>query len=412
MHRVVIHSDLNCFFASVECLKKPWLRNVPMAVAGDSEMRHGIILAKNFPASHFGVSTGEPIWSAKKKCPEIVLVPPDYEDYYVVSQRVREIYSEYSNKVEAFGIDECWLDVTDIANDFEAGRQIADEIREKIKNNIHITASCGVSFNKIFAKLGSDIKKYDATTVITDKDFKEKIWKLPCDSLLFVGRSTQKALAAMNIYTIGDIARCNMKNLEMCLGKNGTMLWNYANGYDLSPVKSISASPCIKSVSQSVTLPKDITDEHDVKIVLYQLCEKISSRMRKIGMLCNTVHLYVRDFRLNSYERQRHLNIPCRDVYSLFDNVFRLYKENNANHIPIRSLGVRASDLCTQDNCQISLSEDFESLVRKENLDTVADNIREKYGNIAIQRGIMIGDNINKFAYNDKIHQSFANISV
>lgn len=389
MSRIIIHSDLNNFFASVECLKKPWLKSAPMAVAGDAEARHGIILAKNAIAASYGVKTAEPIWKAKRKCPQLITVPPHYDDYIIISREVRRIYEEYSNRIESFGIDECWIDISDIARDFSEGERIADEIREKISSRINITASCGVSFNKTFAKLGSDMKKPNATTVITDLDFREKIWEIPADRLLYVGRSTSSALINANIHTIGDIAQTDVKSLEMLFGKNGRALWLNANGKDDSPVINSTSSSTLKSVSNSVTLPHDISTDEDARIVLLSLSEKVSARMRRLGARCNTVQLHLRDSQLHSYDRQTRLEVPDRTVDSIFRAVYALYL-SNANGMHIRSLGVCGCDLVYDDEAQLMITADSGRSCRLEQIDTIADSIRQKYGRSALTRGIML----------------------
>ena len=360
-----------------------------MAVAGDAEARHGIILAKNAIAASYGVKTAEPIWKAKRKCPQLITVPPHYDDYVIISRQVRHIYEEYSNQIESFGIDECWIDVSDIARDFSEGARIADEIRKKISDQINITASCGVSFNKTFAKLGSDMKKPDATTVITDLDFREKIWELPADRLLYVGRSTAASLINANIHTIGDIAQTDVKSLELLFGKNGRSLWMNANGRDESPVINSGASVALKSVSNSVTLPRDISTDDDARIVLLALCEKVSARMRRLGARCHTVQLHVRDSELHSYDRQIKLDAPDRTVDSIFKAVYALYL-SNANEMRVRSLGVCGCDLVYDDEAQLMITADSERVCKLEQIDTIADSIRQKYGRAALTRGILL----------------------
>ncbi len=406
--RIIIHSDLNSFYASVECMKRPWLKNVPMAVAGDSEKRHGIILAKNIHAAKFGVKTAEPIFQAKSKCPELITVPPSHDDYIIISKQVRAIYEEYSNRIESFGIDECWIDITDIAKSFEEGRQIADEIRTEIRTRIGITASCGVSFNKTFAKLGSDLKKPDATTIIDDINFREIIWGLSVDKLLFVGHSTQKTLHFMNIHTIGELALADVTELERILGKHGVSLWIAANGNDASPVAESDAPSTVKSVSNSITLPKDITTDADVRIVLLALCEKVSARMRKIDCVCDTVQIWIRDSEFNSYERQAKLPSPNRTAASLFDVAFELYKTHHRMGRPIRALGVRAANISQGGVGQMSITDTAEnSLARREKLESTADSIRSQFGRASIKRGIMLTDNVLSDVRLDKNKNSF-----
>ena len=392
--RIIIHSDLNNFFASVECLKKPWLKDVPMAVAGDSSLRHGVILAKNVHAAACGVKTAEPIWAAKRKCPTLVTVPPNHDDYIIISRKVRKIYEEYSNNIESFGIDECWIDISDIAKDFDTGREIADEIRTKIFEQIGITASCGVSFNKVFAKLGSDIKKPDATTIISDKNFKEIVWPLDADKLLFVGRSTTKSLSQMNIHTIGDIANTDERSLELIFGKHGKTLWQNANGLDDSPVTDVDLPSIVKSVSHSITLPRDIINDDDVRVVLLSLSERVSARLRRLNMVSSTVQLYVRDYELNSYERQQKLASPNRTASALFESSFALFKANHTSGKPIRSLGVRATDLSYDSVQQLSILKAHDDAEKYERIESVTDGIRERFGSAALKRGVMLTSNV------------------
>ena len=393
MGRIIIHSDLNNFFASVESLKKPWLKDVPMAVAGDVQQRHGIILAKNMHAAKFGVKTAEPIWSAMQKCPGLITVPPSHDDYIVISQRVRKIYELYCDRVESFGIDECWLDISKIAKNFDEGKKIADEIRERILDEIHITASCGVSFNKTFAKLGSDLKKPNATSVITDTDFKEIVWNLPAESLLFVGKSTKAELARLNISTIGQLAAIDPKTLEFVLGKNGIALWEAANGIDNSPVSACDYKSTIKSVGNSTTTPYDLTTEEDVRIVLLSLCDRVSARLRKLGLVCDGIQLHVRDANLNTFERQQKLPYPNRTSASLFAAAFDLYMNNHIIDIPTRSIGVRALNLSPDDAEQIAVSGKNADVYKQEELGSIADQIRSQYGSTALVRGVMLSNN-------------------
>ncbi len=394
MNRVIIHSDLNNFFASVECLKRPWLCTAPVAVTGDVEKRHGIILAKNMLAASFGVKTGEPIWSAREKCPALITVPPHYDDYIAISKMTRSIYSEYSDRVEPFGIDECWIDISDITSSYTDGVIIANDIRNRIKDTLGVTVSCGVSFNKVFAKLGSDIKKPDATTLISPSNFRQTVWPLPAESLLFVGRATKKALLRLNVKTVGDIANTDVNALEMVFGKNGICLWNYANGLDNSPVISTDAEIPVKSVGNSITTCRDIVNDEDIKVVLYELCETVSARLRRLNFVCSTVQIYVRDRELNSYERQSKMPVPCRTVQGLFNQAFGLYRAHHVSGKPIRSLGVRATNLSDDNGFQLCIAPYAYNAEKQEHLDSTADHIREQFGKSALKRGIMLYKNI------------------
>lgn len=392
MERVILHSDLNNFYASVECLYNPQLRGKPVAVIGDPEARHGIVLAKTYEAKAYGVATGNPLWMAKQMCPDIIFVEPHYDLYIKYSNIAREIYNEYTNQVEPYGIDECWLDVTGSTHLFGDGKNIADKIRKQIKSELGVTVSVGVSYNKIFAKLGSDMKKPDATTVITSEHFKEIVWPLSVNDLLYVGRATHNKLKRCGIYTIGDLARADQKLLRYILGKNGIMLWMFANGLDTSPVSNIGAKSLIKSISNSTTTPRDLITDEDVKITLYVLCESVSSRMREYGFVCKTVQIGIRDNTLYSYERQGNLSYPNRTSKALFEKAFELYKKNHTSGKPIRSLTVRACNLSLQDNEQLSFLPDIAAIQKQEEIENTMDNIRKQFGHFSIQRGILLSD--------------------
>ncbi len=390
--RTILHSDLNNFYASVELLAHPELRDRPVAVAGDQEARHGIILAKNYIAKAYGVETASAIWQARQKCPELVLLPPHYELYEKYSRAVREIYYEYTDQIEPFGLDECWLDVSGSLELFGSGERIADSIRERIKKEFGLTVSVGVSFNKIFAKLGSDLKKPDATTLIGEEDFRDKIWGLPASDLLFIGKKTYTKLRNVGLNTIGDLARADPAWLMSFLGKNGKMLYEFANGLDESPVSRYEYSPPPKSIGNSVTPPRDLITANDVDIILYQLCEKVSERMRREGVVCKTVQLYIRYRSLHSLERQIRTEYPNRTARSLYNACMKLMRKHDLLFEPIRSLGVRAADLLRNENEQISFLPEAECILRTEQLEGTVDALREKYGQPILRRGIMMTD--------------------
>ena len=392
MERVILHSDLNNFYASVECLYNPELRGKPVAVAGDPEARHGIVLAKNYPAKACGVQTGDPLWMAKQKCPDIVFTPPHYDRYMQFSKAAREIYSEYTDQVEPYGLDECWLDVTGSIALFGDGRAIADEVRRRIRQELGVTASVGVSYNKIFAKLGSDMKKPDATTVITSKRFREIVWPLPVSDLLYVGRATHAKLKRYCIKTIGDLAAADQRFLQRLLGQNGLMLWRFANGLDASPVSNIGAKSLIHSIGNSTTAPRDLVTDEDIKITLYVLCESVSARMREYGFVCDTVQLGVRDNELQSYERQGKLSYPNRTAKALFEKAFELYNRNHLSGKPVRSLSVRACRLSVQENEQLSLLPDVAAIQKQEELESAVDALRSRFGPFSVRRGILLAD--------------------
>ena len=389
--RIILHSDLNNFYASVECLYHPEYRGKPLAVLGDHEARHGIVLAKNYEAKSRDVRTGDPKWMAEQKCPGIVFVPPDYDLYMKHSRLVRQIYSEYTDQVEPYGLDECWLDVTGSTRLFGSGEEIADKIRKRVKSELGVSVSVGVSFNKIFAKLGSDLKKPDATTVIECDRFKEVVWPLPVKELLYVGRATHNKLKRRGISTIGDLANANPESLKFWLGKMGIVLWQFANGLDTSPVSNIGAKSLIKTVGNSTTAPRDLISDEDIRIILTVLCESVSARLREYGFICRTVQLGIRDNELEWIERQGKLEIPNRTAKSIFELSFALYKKH-ANGRPVRSLSVRACDLEPVDFMQLSLLPEARRLEKQEELESVVDGLRSRFGHFSVQRGIMLTD--------------------
>lgn len=391
MERTILHCDCNNFYASVECLYNPELRNKPVAVAGDVEQRHGIVLAKNYIAKRYGVTTGNPLWMAKKLCPEIIFVPPHYDKYLRFSRLAREIYESYTDQVESFGLDECWLDVTGSAHLFGNGRTIADEIRRRIKYELGITVSVGVSYNKVFAKLGSDMKKPDATTVISRTNYQETAWGLPVSDLLYVGPATKKLLERYYIRTIGDLAQTQTEFLLGKLGKIGRMLWRFANGYDTSPVTGAGICPAIKSIGNSTTTPHDLVSDDDVKITLYLLCESIAERMREQHLKCSTVQISLRDVDLVSFERQCKLDMPICNAATIFKKAFSLYR-NHKPEKPLRSIGVRGCQLSLNENIQMSLMEEEKSMQKLDDLEQTIDSIRRRFGFFSLRRGIMLAD--------------------
>jgi len=309
--RVILHCDMNNFYASVEAFYDPALREVPMAVGGDPEQRHGIVLAKNYIAKKYGVITGEALWQAKRKCPDIIFIYPHYDRYLKFSRLANALYEQYTDQVEPFGLDESWLDVTGSVHLFGSGREIANTLRQRIKEELGITASIGVSYNKIFSKLASDMKKPDATTEISTDNFKETVWPLPVSELLYIGSATKKKLHGYGIHTIGQLAKTDCRTLEYWFGKIGVMLWSFANGIDNSTVSNIAAKSLIKSIGNSTTTPRDLVTDDDIKITIYMLAESVAARLREHGFLCRTVQLSVRDNQLFVLERQQTLRSPA-----------------------------------------------------------------------------------------------------
>ncbi len=389
--RTILHVDLNSYYASVECLYHPELQGLPVAVTGDVEARHGIILAKNQLAKQFDVKTGEAIWQAKQKCPKLICLPPDYRKYLRFSRLARAIYADYTDRIEPFGIDEAWCDITGSIKLFGDGPAIADTIRQRFREELGITASAGVSFNKIFAKLGSDMKKPDATTVITADNFREKVWTLPVEELLYVGRATQRKLNSRMIYTIGDLANADPKTLRLLLGVWGEMLWHFANGRDTSPVRLSGEESIVKSIGNSTTAYRDLVNANDVKLVFYVLAESVAARLRQHGVKCRTVAISLRNTELFSFERQGQLSAPTFVSSDLVRKAMELFRANYHWEKPLRSVGIRGSDLVTADQ-HIQLDLFDRDPVMGEKLEWTIDHIRRRFGHNSIQRCMLLQD--------------------
>jgi len=393
--RSVLHVDMNNFYASVECLYRPEIRNFPVAVAGDPLNRHGIILAKNMLAKKLGVTTGEAIWEAKLKAPGLVLVTPDYKKYLRFSRMAREIYYEYSDQVEAFGLDENWIDLTNslpyLHNDPVS---IANTIRQRVKEELGVTVSVGVSFNKIFAKLGSDLKKPDATTVIPYEHFRDIVWPLPVSDLLYVGRSTARKLEQIAVNTIGDLACMDVEILKRRLGKWGEILWLFANGMDTSPVRKIGESEQIKSIGNGTTCPRDLQTEQDVRLVFTVLAESVAARLRDCCMKCQGVQIFLRDNSLSTISRQKKMEFPCCTSAPILATAMELFRQHYRWHKPLRSVGLSAIYLVTaHKHMQLSLFDDTaEQLLIQEQIEKTIDMLRYRFGHDAIKRASALLD--------------------
>lgn len=388
VERTIFHIDMNSFYASVECLHRPELRDKPVAVGGDVEKRRGIILAKNEHAKKFGIKTGEVIWQARQKCPELVVLPPRFDLYLRFSRMAREIYADYSDQIESFGIDEAWVDVTGTPKLDELGAEgLAHEIRRRVKFELGVTVSIGVSFNKIFAKLGSDYKKPDAVTVFTRGNFREKIWPLPASELLYVGPATRRKLKSYGIETIGQLAQTPPETLRKWFGKWGLVLSSFANGLDTSPVARTGEEALIKSVGNSTTAPRDLTCDEDASIIFWMLAESVAERLREGGFMCRTVQITLRDNELFSFERQMKLPEPTFLASELHAAAMRLLRAHYNWRRPLRSVGIRGTDLVPATTpVQLSLFENPEKQIRRARLEQAMDEIRRRFGHYAIGR--------------------------
>lgn len=385
MDRVILHSDMNNFYASVECMLNPALHGRPVAVAGDPEQRHGIVLAKNQQAKLCGVQTGNPLWLARRLCPDIVFVPPHMDLYVEYAHAAREIYYAYTSQVEPFGLDECWLDVTGSAGLFGDGRTVADEIRARIKRELGVSVSIGVSFNKVFAKLGSDLHKPDATTVIGRAQMRQTVWPLPVESLLYVGRATHRRLRERGICTIGQLAAADPAELRRSFGKPGLTLWTFANGLDTSPVCEQGERAMVKSIGNSTTTPRDLTTDADIRLVIGLLAESVSARLRESSLICRTVVFQARAADLRWQERQGKLDIPCRTADAIRRKAYALYLDVCKPGARLRSIGVRATDLLPAEVEQPSFLPEYQAVQRREKLENTIDSIRSRFGHFSIQ---------------------------
>ena len=390
--RIIFHCDLNCFFASVELLEKPALQNVPVAVCGDPASRHGIILAKNEPAKQMGVQTAETVWQAKQKCPHLILLPPHHSLYADYSRRANTIYGQYTDLVEPFGIDESWLDVTGSLHLFGGdARQLADGIRARLRQELGLTISVGVSFNKVFAKLGSDYKKPDATTVISRENWRDMVWPLPVGDLLFVGRAAKRTLAQFGVETIGQLAACKPEMLEQLMGKAGIQLHRYANGLDDAPVRPQHEHEPVKSVGNSTTFPENLTRWEQVRGGLQMLSDSVAGRLRQQGLYCGGVAVGVRDAQFRTVSRQMRLPGPTHLMRDIYNAALTLTGQIWKAPTPIRLLSVTALYITESSDSyqQLDLLAGDAPLrdQRQEQLESAMDAIRGKYGKDAIAFG-------------------------
>ena len=385
MDRTILHCDLNSFFASVELLSHPELRDKPVAVCGDPESRHGIILAKNEPAKKCGVQTAETIWQAQRKCPDLVLLPSHHEEYHRYSKLVNELYEHYTDLVEPFGIDESWLDVTGSMHLFGgSGQAVADRLRREVREQFGLTISVGVSFNKIFAKLGSDYKKPDATTVITRENFREIVWPLPVTDLLFVGRSSAGTLGKYGVRTIGELAAFDRDALVSLLGKQGEQLWQYANGLEHAPVTPAGTYIPPKSIGNGETFPRDLRGMEQLRDGLRPLAERVAFRLREHHMKCTTLQLTIRDPHFRDICRQRPLSAPTCTSLELLRAAMEILSDCWNETAPVRALTLTAQSLIPEDQAaeQFNLFDTSapQRHAKRETLERTLDRLRSKYG--------------------------------
>lgn len=389
MERTILHCDMNNFYASVECMLNPSLRGHPVAVGGDVENRHGIILAKNYEAKKFGIQTGEALWQAKQKCPKLIIVPPHYEEYLKYSRLAHSIYADYTDLIEPYGMDEVWMDVTGSTKAFGSGEVIANTLRERIKYELGLTISVGVSFCKVFAKLGSDMKKPDAVTVIPKDNFRDIIWDLPASDMLGVGRSMEKFLSSYGIHTIGQLANAYPDLMRRKLGKNGMVLLAFANGEDRSKVAPQDYEPPMKSIGHGITTMQDLENNAEVWNIMLALTQDIGHKLRVYNKNAAGVAIYIRyivDKQIAGKQWQCQLPVRTHSAAIIAKEAYRLFERSYGWEYPIRSVTVRAINLCSQDLPeQLQFFSDAATVDRKEKLETAIEDIRRRFGKYSIQ---------------------------
>lgn len=383
--RTILHCDLNSFYASVEIFLNPSLKGKPVAVCGDKESRHGIVLAKSDEAKAYGVKTAEAIWEAQRKCPNLLIVPPHHDKYVEFSNRVRKIYEDYTDLIEPFGIDECWLDVTGSRRLFGDGQTIAEVIRERVKKEIGITISVGVSFNKVFAKLGSDMKKPDAVTVIPFDNFRSIIFNLSAKEMLGVGPNMKKALERYCINTIGDIANTDKDFLISKFGKAGECIWINANGLDESPVQSSDYKAPIKSIGRGTTCPADLTSNEEVKEIISALSQRVSHQLRINSLSASAVQISIKDNTLHVKQFQSPLSSPTQSFWEICNKAYDIFVSSYNWKNPVRAVTVRAINLSDENSPeQLDFLQDYSANEKRNNAENAIEAIRNKYGKEAV----------------------------
>jgi len=393
MERAILHSDLNCFYASVEMMLDPSLRGKAVAVCGSTEDRHGIVLAKSEKAKKAGIKTGMVNWEARQLCKDLIVVPPQYDQYLKYSKLTQAIYQRYTDLIEPFGMDECWLDVTGSRIVCGDAMSIAENIRRSVREELGLTVSIGVSYNKIFAKLGSDMKKPDAITEIRKDTFMEKVWPLHCSEMIYCGRATTAKLAKFGIHTIGDVAQTDPNFLKQLLGVNGVALWRYANGTDSSRVMHRDFVSPVKSVGHGITCVSDLENEEEVWKVILALCQDVGHRLRLHELSARGVQIAVRGNDLFGSQFQCKLPFKTQLPSEIGSAAFHLFQERYRWSSKVRAVTVRAIDLVPQNEAdQLTLFVDNEKRNRREKLEDAIEELRGRFGKHAITYGILMGD--------------------
>ena len=393
MERAILHSDLNCFYASVEMMLDPRLREKAVAVCGSTEDRHGIVLAKSEKAKKAGVKTGMVNWEARQLCRDLIMVPPQYDQYLKYSKLTQAIYARYTDLVEPFGMDECWLDVTGSRNICGDGMTIAEDIRRSVREELGLTVSIGVSYNKIYAKLGSDMKKPDAITEIRSDNYKDKVWPLHCSEMIYCGRATTAKLARFGITTIGDVANADPNFLKGLLGVNGLALWTYANGADHSRVMHKEFVSPIKSVGHGITCTADLENDEEVWKVILALSQDIGHRLRVHNLSAKTAQVAVRGNDLFGSQFQCKMPIKTQLPSEIASTAFKAFQEHYKWSTKVRAVTVRAIELVPKSEPdQLTLFDDTARLDRRERLEDAIEELRGRFGKKAITYGSLLGN--------------------
>lgn len=388
MGRVVLHMDANSFYASVEVAYAPQLRGLPVSVGGDVEARHGIVLASTPEAKKKGVKTGMALYEAKQHCPNLIIIQPNFDRYKRFSDMMRAMMKEYTPLVESYGLDEAWMEITNPGVSLVDGYDLAATLRRRAREDFGITLSAGVSFNKIFAKLGSDYQKPDATTVISPTNFKRLVWPLPASDLLFVGPKTFRKLKNIEINTIGDIANSPPGMLETWFGKVGAMHVAHANGLDNTPVMPITTTRDIQSVGNSMTTPADMVTSDDVKCIFGLLADSVAMRLREAGMVGRCVSIHVRDTNLHIRSCQLTIDhYTCLAVEITDTAMWLFFERDYSQMLPLRSIGVSVSSLADFNKpLQMDLFGEVAWRDRLLKVDVTIDDIKRRFGSKAVVR--------------------------
>ena len=386
--RLIFHVDANSAYLSWEAVRRLQhgdrldLRSVPAVVGGNPETRHGIVLTKSIPAKNYGIETGESVFSARAKCPELIIVPPDYYLYMQCSKAFGDILREYSPLVEQYSIDEYFLDYTGMVKALGDPLETAYRLKEQIKQELGFTVNVGIPSNKLLAKMGSELKKPDMVHTLFPEEMPYKMWPLPVEELFGVGRATAPKLKERGILTIGDLASADPRHLKLFLKSYGYLLWNFANGRDASSVRP-DRRVLIKGIGNSTTIPFDVDDRQTASLVLLSLVENVGARLRQAEYLAGLVSVSIRNKEFYSYSHQRKLFMPTDSTNKIHETACQLFNEI-WHQEPIRHLGVRVAELCTNSLLQTSIFE--ENIEKQRAMDRAVDEIRSRYGLKSVMR--------------------------